>query len=121
MFKYLSMQSLENLNQVEPSLAVDMLSIFQQEYAMQKQQIDDSLLNKNYIEFAKKIHALKGAISVFGCDEICKNLKTIELQAKSNEVDPALQLYQQLQKPLEDVLIEVQRYLDKQSLVKEAS
>ncbi len=110
-YKHLSLDSLKNLEIIDPTLAAQMMNIFLTEFPDQIKNIQNLISVKNSHEFGRRIHALKGSISVFGCVELCTTLKKIELLAKADKFDESLQLYWPAKKCIDEFNSEIHQYI----------
>lgn len=110
-YKYLSLDSLKGLELIDVDLASIMMNIFLSECPVQIQNIEDLITTKNCPEFGKRIHALKGSISVFGCVELCTELKNIELLAKELKFDESVESYNNIKNQIEEFKNEIQLFI----------
>jgi HPt (histidine-containing phosphotransfer) domain-containing protein len=111
MYKHLSLESLKNLEIIERTLAAQMVQIFLNELPVQMKMIHKSIDEKNVFEFIRRIHSMKGSISVFGCTEICQDLKNIESLAKNSEFKESLDLYSTHKPKIDEFFSEVKNFL----------
>jgi HPt (histidine-containing phosphotransfer) domain-containing protein len=110
-YKHLSLDSLKNLEIIDPTLAVQMMNIFLTEFPEQIKLINSLIQTKNAYEFGRRIHALKGSLSVFGSTELCASLKKIELLAKDNKFDESLNLYWAAKKQIDEFNSEIHQFV----------
>lgn len=74
-----------------------------------------SCLNgQNGVEAKNALHALKGAVSVFGNESLPTQIKKIEEIAKSGQLTQAQDLFMKLQTGLDQVYLEVDSFLKRQ-------
>lgn len=111
MYKHLSLESLRNLEIIDPGLAVQMMNVFLAEFPQHVQNIQKFISAENGPDLGRRVHALKGSISIFGCTEICKSLKEIELLAKDLKIKEAISKYETDKKNIDDFVGEIQSYL----------
>lgn len=111
MYKHLSLQNLKNLEIIDASLASQMMNIFLSEFPDQIKYIQKLIHEKNSSEFGRRIHALKGSMSVFGCSELCVAMKKIELLAKDLKFEEALKIYQEISFKIDEFVSEIQNFL----------
>ena len=114
MYKHLSTESLKNLEIIDVDLVSQMMNIFLTEFPDQIKNIQNLINAKNSYEFGRHIHALKGSVSVFGCDDLCKQLKQIELLAKDEKLDESLLMYTMAKKQIDEFASEIQYFLQNQ-------
>jgi HPt (histidine-containing phosphotransfer) domain-containing protein len=119
-YKHLSMESLKNLDIVDPALVFQMMDIFLVEFPEQMQIIQNSLAEKNSHEFGRRIHALKGSISIFGCSELCVTLKKIEILAKADQFEESKALYWPAKICIDEFNAEIHQYMADSKLNKSA-
>jgi HPt (histidine-containing phosphotransfer) domain-containing protein len=111
MHKHLSLESLQNLDIIDPGLAVQMMNVFLSEFPQHVQNIQKLIAAENSVELGRRIHALKGSISIFGCTDICTSLKTIELLAKDMKFKEAVAMYEKDKANIDEFVAEIQFYL----------
>ena len=89
MYKHLSLEVLNNLDLVDPELGSQLMGLFLTELPQHKSKIENLKKPDTSYDFGKAVHALKGSIAVFGCAQLCSQLKEVELLAKDNKFDQA--------------------------------
>lgn len=111
MYKHISIESLKNLEIIDADLVSQMMNIFLSEFPDQIKSIQILANEKTSYEFGRRIHALKGSISVFGCSELCKLLKQIELLAKDEKFEDSFKIYTVAVKQIDEFVAEIQLFL----------
>ncbi len=111
MYKHLSLDSLKNLEIIDPDLITQMMNIFLSEFPEQIKNIQRLADEKNGPEFGRRIHALKGSVSVFGCADLCTAMKIIELLAKDSKIDESLLIYKAHRSKIDEFVSEIRHFL----------
>lgn len=110
MFKHISSEILQQLKFVDPELPQQLVVTLLEVYPQQLKTINIHKSERSSLEYGRSVHALKGAIAVFGCHDICVLLKESELLAKANKLDEAILVYEKAQPLLDELLREIQNY-----------
>ena len=115
MYKHLSKEVLSNLDQVDTELGSQLMNLFLSELPSHKSKIDQLRNEQTSVDFGKAIHALKGSIAVFGCAEICQQLKEAEILAKSHHFQKAAEVYSNSNLLISELVNEIDTYLQQKA------
>lgn len=114
MYKHLDIDSLINLEVIDPDLTSQLMTIFLSEFPDHIKSIQKLACEKNNYELGRCIHSLKGSISIFGCVELCKLLKQIEILAKAEKFEETSEVYSAVKKQIDEFVEEVQIFIQNQ-------